>query len=235
MVLHLRRGDRLNLHLATDAFEASFGMSRAMFAAMIHAAKQAQPLPMLILSNNTTHTRQFADALMSKDIRVIDRAPCASLDEWAAPPSLQSHHEPSVQKSTLDAIRDWFLIWNAVGVVVDVGTPWGKWGAEESIWAESSFSTTAALTGGVPILTLRTGHRCSGQRKRRFSGACATLTELPEVPDTFALGQAASFASTVRNLATTKGWRKRKGDLDDDSPLTGPGPGRDTVQTVTSS
>ena len=117
MVLHLRRGDRLNLHLATDAFEASFGMSRAMFAAMIHAAKQAQPLPMLILSNNTTHTRQFADALMSKDIRVIDRAPCASLDEWAAPPSLQSHHEPSVQKSTLDAIRDWFLIWNAVGVV----------------------------------------------------------------------------------------------------------------------
>ena len=126
MVLHLRRGDRLNLHLATDAFEASFGMSRAMFAAMIHAAKQAQPLPMLILSNNTTHTRQFADALMSKDIRVIDRAPCASLDEWAAPPSLQSHHEPSVQKSTLDAIRDWFLIWNAVGVVVDVGTPWGN-------------------------------------------------------------------------------------------------------------
>ena len=116
MVLHLRRGDRLNLHLATDAFEASFGMSRAMFAAMIHAAKQAQPLPMLILSNNTTHTRQFSDALMSKDIRVIDRAPCASLDGWAAPPSLQSHHTPSVQKSTLDAIRDWFLIWNAVGV-----------------------------------------------------------------------------------------------------------------------
>ena len=176
MVLHLRRGDRLNLHLATDAFEASFGMSRAMFAAMIHAAKQAQPLPMLILSNNTTHTRQFADALMSKDIRVIDRAPCASLDEWAAPPSLQSHHEPSVQKSTLDAIRDWFLIWNAVGVVVDVGTPWGKWGAEESIWAESSFSTTAALTGGVPILTLRTrGHRCSGQRKRRF--LCSMLRD----------------------------------------------------------
>ena len=100
----------------------------------------------------------------------------------------------------------------------------GKWGAEESIWAESSFSTTAALTGGVPILTLRTGHRCSGQRKRRFSGACATLTELPEVPDTFALGQAASFASTVRNLATTKGWRKRKGGLDDDSPAPAPAP-----------
>ena len=119
MVLHLRRGDRLNLHLATDAFEASFGMSRAMFAAMIHAAKQAQPLPMLILLDppTTRRTHGNSDALMSEDIRVIDRAPCASLDEWAAPPSLQSHHEPSVQKSTLDAIRDWFLIWNAVGVV----------------------------------------------------------------------------------------------------------------------
>ena len=128
MVLHLRRGDRLNLHLATDAFEASFGMSRAMFAAMIHAAKQAQPLPVLILLDppTTRRTHGNSDALMSEDIRVIDRAPCASLDEWAAPPSLQSHHEPSVQKSTLDAIRDWFLIWNAVGVVVDVGTPWGN-------------------------------------------------------------------------------------------------------------
>ena len=229
MVLHLRRGDRLNLHLATDAFEASFGMSRAMFAAMIHAAKQAQPLPMLILLDppTTRRTHGNSDALMSEDIRVIDRAPCASLDEWAAPPSLQSHHEPSVQKSTLDAIRDWFLIWNAVGVVVDVGTPWGKWGAEESIWAESSFSTTAALTGGVPILTLRTrGHRCSGQRKRRF--LCSMLRDANratrEVPDTFALGQAASFASTVRNLATTKGWRKRKGGLDDDSPAPAPAP-----------
>ena len=101
----------------------------------------------------------------------------------------------------------------------------GKWGAEESIWAESSFSTTAALTGGVPILTLRTrGHRCSGQRKRRF--LCSMLRDANratrEVPDTFALGQAASFASTVRNLATTKGWRKRKGGLDDDSPAPAP-------------
>ena len=71
-------------------------------------------------------------------------------------------------------------------------------------WCESSFSTTAALTGDAPLLTLRSLLGCATQGEApHFSGSkCrAKNSRVPAVRNLFAAGQLAAFVKAVRRKA----------------------------------
>ena len=202
IALHLRRGDRLNnLLIEKEDREAmrTTGLTTRSLETLLSIAV-AVALPVLVLSNDLHVVEGVTAALQQKDLDVLRiSTTCESLriEEWAAASSLR-HQQRALQLTNMTAntLRDWFAISSAAGVLVDVGTPWGQ---GDGLWAESSFSTTAALTGGAPLLSLLSRAQPCHKGVRRFSGVCADFETLPPVNGTFVAAESASFVEAIRS------------------------------------
>eukprot|EP00964_Phaeocystis_antarctica_P132027 scaffold96027_cov75-Phaeocystis_antarctica.AAC.1 len=185
------------------------GLPPPVWRSILNATRTAHPLGVVIVSNDASRRQKVEIGLASAGINVLRRAPCAhlSIADWAATSPLRNPDVVGRINKTVNMMRDWFLMWASAGVMVEVGDPWGSTMSTDGVarggWCESSFSTTAALTGDVPLLTLRSLLGCSRHGEEpHFSGSkCAKHSREPAVRNTFAAGQVAAFVKAVRRKA----------------------------------
>ena len=97
-------------------------------------------------------------------------------------------------RDRVEVTRDWFALWNAAGVLADATT------TTQTHWAESSSSTTAALTGDAALMTLRSPTSCYPKPNYvpYFSGDCMPPEALRIPRNTFTARQVQVFAAAVR-------------------------------------
>ena len=174
VAVHSRRTDR------DDPTAVRSLMAGVALRSLQTVSAGVRPLPFLVVSDSDHHTAAIEAYLESQRFAVVRRPRHCEGPAW--------QNASRVAAETMGALRDWFALSASAGVLVDVGGPWGS-------WAESSFSTTAALVGHTPLFTTRSPEACRGRDAvPRFSGACAKPHELPDVPHTFAARDASVFA-----------------------------------------
>ena len=224
VAIHSRRTDRASAHNAAIGRRSTAHAGMPILRPTEHTAAQGlmagvslralqtvsagvRPLPFLVVSDSARQTAAIETHLESHNFAVVRRAPRCPPAEALL--EIDRHSNASAMAfETLAAVRDWFALWGSAGVLADVGSPWGG-------WAESSFSTTAALASDVPLYTTRSPTGCTARGAvPHFSGECARLDELPDVPQTFAARDASAFATAacrkslgrcqVRSLAEQK-------------------------------
>ena len=209
IVVHLRYGDRGGGPTNMSPRPTEMGLPPPVWRSILNATRTAHPLGVVIVSNDASRRQKVEIGLASAGINVLRRAPCAhlSIADWAATSPLRNPDVVGRINKTVNMMRDWFLMWASAGVMVEVGDPWGSTMSTDGVarggWCESSFSTTAALTGDVPLLTLRSLLGCSRHGEEpHFSGSkCAKHSREPAVRNTFAAGQVAAFVKAVRRKA----------------------------------
>ena len=207
VAVHSRRTDR------DDPTAVRSLMAGVALRSLQTVSAGVRPLPFLVVSDSDYHTAAIEAYLESQRFAVVRRPRTCEGPAW--------QNASRVAEETMGALRDWFALSASAGVLVDVGGSWGS-------WAESSFSTTAALVGHAPLFTTRSPEACRRHNAvPRFSGACADPHELPDVPHTFAARDASVFARAacrtsmgrcqVKSLADQKsallareGWTDRR-------------------------
>lgn len=130
LAMHLREGDkhRVSSHVA---------------AAVQHAAQkvaQDTGLPWLVISDNDTAAVEVTSALREQGVPVLaQRAPIPEPAAAVSRSRTAQHHS-----SLRLVVRDFFALSAAAGILIQTN-PFGG-------WIDSSFSSTAAAVGDVPLL-----------------------------------------------------------------------------------